>query len=491
VHDSLTFGLLILAASAAALLAVQSHRLSERVRIPTPAFFLVAAALAVELVPDLTEPSHRTVERVVTLALLVILFDGGLHIGSARARAAGTTILSLGVLGTFVTVAGGALLVHLVLGVGAYASVLVATAIAPTDPAVVFSVLGRREIEGRSGTVLEGESGANDPVGIALMMALIGAGSLTTGAIGEVGGTFALQMLVGAAVGLVGGRLLLRLMRTPLPAEGLYAVRALVAAGVLFGLATIAHGSGFLAVFLAGIVLGDERAPYKREVERFHSALASLGEVVAFAFLGFTVHLDVLGRSDVWLPGLVIGVLLALVVRPVLGYPLLVRSGLSRGEKQFVLFAGLKGAVPLLLGSFLVDSQVEDGGRLYGVVVVVVMVSVVLQGALVPTAAKLLGIRMQTVELEPFSIGVRVREEPTEAHRLTVRAGSAVDGRRIEELYELAEGTWVSLVLRNLALVPVRGNTVLEPWDEVLLIVDPEQDPAPLIALFTEGSPIT
>ncbi len=483
-HDTLTFGLLVLCASAAALLAVQSHRLSERLRIPTPAFFLVAAALAVELIPSLSAPDHRTVERVVTVALIVILFDGGLHIGATRARAAAPAILSLGVLGTFATVAGAALLVHLVLGIGWYLSVLVATAIAPTDPAVVFSVLGQREIEGRSGTVLEGESGANDPVGIALMAALLAAGSLSGGALLDVAGTFALQMAVGTIVGLVGGRLLLVLMRrSPLPAEGLYAVRTLVAAGVLFGVATVAHGSGFLAVFLAGIVVGDERAPYKREVERFHSALASLGEVVAFAFLGLTVDLEVLGRTDVWVPGLVVGVLLALVVRPVLGLPLLLPARLTRGENAFVLFAGLKGAVPLLLGSFLIG--LSGGERLYGVVIVVVMVSVVLQGALVPAVARRLGVRMHSVELEPFSLGVRLRDEPRGAHRLTVADGSVADGRSIEELPGLAEGTWVSLVLRERSLLPVRGDTVLLSGDEVLLLVDDQQDPAPVCALFT------
>lgn len=476
--DSVTFGLLVLAASGAALLAVQSHRLSARLRVPTPAFFLLAAAV----VPGVTEPQHRTVERVVTLALLVILFDGGLHIGARRARAAAPAILSLGVLGTFATVAGAALAVHLVVDIPWYASVLVATAIAPTDPAVVFSVLGQREIEGRSGTVLEGESGANDPVGIALMAALLSAGSLSGGALIEVLGTFALQMVVGAAVGVVGGRLLLRVMRSPLPGEGLYAVRTLVAAGVLFGIATVAHGSGFLAVFVAGIVLGDERAPYKREVERFHSALASLGEVVAFAFLGFTVHLDVLAQTDVWLPGIAVGLLLAVVVRPLVGLPLLLPARLSRGENAFVLFAGLKGAVPLLLGSLLL--QESGGERLYGVVVVVVLVSVLLQGSLVPYVAHRLGVRMQTVELEPFSLGVRLRDEPAGVFRLTVAVGSVADGTALRDLPGLAEGTWVSLVLRSGALVPVRGDTVLEPGDEVLVLVDEEQDPGPVQGLF-------
>ena len=484
-HDTFTFGLLVLSAASAMLVAVQSHRVSERLRVPTPAFFLVAAALSVELVPDLSEPSHRTVERIVTVALVVILFDGGLHIGTARFRSSAGPILSLGVVGTLVTVVGAAELVHLLLDTSWYAAVLVATAIAPTDPAVVFSVLGRRDIEGRSGTVLEGESGANDPVGIALMAALLTAGSLSAGALVGAAGTFVLQLVVGTVVGILGGRLLLvGMRRLPLPAQGLYPVRTLVGVGVVFGLATVAHGSGFLAVFVAGIVLGDERAPYKRDIERFHAALASLGEVVAFAYLGFTVHLDVLARSDVWIPGLVIGLALALVVRPVLVAPLLLRSGLSRGERGFVLLSGLKGAVPLLLGSFLLDAGLPQADRLYAVVVVVVLVSVVLQGGLVPTLARLFHVRMRTVEQEPFSLGIGLREQPRAAHRVTIEAGSVAAGSQLRRLPGLAEGTWVSLVLREGVLVNVRGDTILLPGDDVLLLVDEEQDPDEVRQLF-------
>lgn len=396
--DAVRFGALVLAASVAGLLAVQSHRLAERVRIPTPAFFLVAAALAARFVPELHEVHHRTVERVVTVALVVILFDGGLSIGVPRFRSASGGILALGVVGTFLTTAGAALLVHELLGVSWYLAVLVATAVAPTDPAVVFSVLGQREIEGRSGTVLEGESGANDPVGIALMAGLLSAGSLSGGALVEVAATFVLQMAVGLLVGVLGAKALLQLMRrVRLPAEGLYPVRSLLGAGALFGLASVLHGSGFLAVFVAGVVLGQERSPYRQEVVRFHAALASLGEVVAFAYLGLTVDLDVLGRADVWVPGLVLGLALALVIRPLVGAPLLLGTGLSRGERGFVLLSGLKGAVPLLLGSLLLPE--EQGARLYGVVVVVVMVSVVGQGSLVPWLARRLGVGMRDKQL--------------------------------------------------------------------------------------------
>ena len=235
---------------------------------------------------------------------------------------------------------------------------LVATAVAPTDPAVVFSVLGRREISGRSGIILEGESGANDPVGIALMASLIAAGGLSAGAFAKVGGEFLLQMGVGAAVGVAGGAALLWFTRrVPLPSEGLYPLRTLACALMLFGAATLAHGSGFLAVFAAGIVLGDARAPYKREIERFHSALASLAEIVAFVALGLTIDLDVIFRADVWIPGLILGAALAFVIRPVLVGLCLIPARLPANERSFVLFAGLKGAVPILLGTFLFSAH--------------------------------------------------------------------------------------------------------------------------------------
>src|SRR5665811_1727176 len=132
--------------------------------------------------------------------------------------------------------------------------------------------------------------------------------------------------------------------RISLPSEGLYPLRTLASVLVLYGATTIAHGSGFLAVFVAGIVLGDERAPFKKEVERFHSALASLGEIVAFVVLGLTVNLSDLTRTDVWVPGLVLGATLAIVIRPCLLWLCLIPARLRRNEQAFVLFAGLKGA---------------------------------------------------------------------------------------------------------------------------------------------------
>ena len=473
--DTFPFARLVLLVAAAGLLALLSNRLTERIRIPAPLLVLVAAAVAVKVVPDLHHPPERVVERLVTIALVCILFDGGLHLGWPKFRAAAGPIVAVGVLGTFLTAAAAAVFLHLAFGLSWYLALLVATAVSPTDPAVVFSVLGRREVTGRSGTILEGESGANDPVGIALMASLLAAGGVSAGAFGQVAGEFVLQMCVGAAVGVVGGRALLWFMRAvPLPSEGLYPLRTAASALILFGVATLAHGSGFLAVFVAGILLGDERAPYKREIERFHSALASLGEIVAFVVLGLAVDLAVLTRADVLVPGLVTGRVPALVIRPVFVGLCLLPAGLSGNERSFVLFAGLKGAVPILLGSFILAAHVDQAERLYGIVVVVVVLSVLAQGSLVPAAAHLLRLPMRTVEPEPWAIGVRLRNEPEGVHRFTVTAGAPASGHRIDELDTLPEDAWISLVVRDNRLLPVRGDSTLQAGDEVLVLAHPD-----------------
>lgn len=484
--DTYRFATLILLVAGAGLLAVLSNRLTERIKIPAPLLVLVAAAIGVNAIPDLQVPSELLVERLVTLALICILFDGGLQMGWPRFRAAAAPIAVLGVLGTFLTVAAAAAFMHVALGIDWFPAVLVATAISPTDPAVVFSVLGQREVSGRSGTILEGESGANDPVGIALMGSLVTAGGLSAAAFGHIAGEFALQMVVGALVGVIGGRAMLWFMRAvPLPGEGLYPLRTAACALLLFGIATLAHGSGFLAVFVAGILLGDARAPYKREIERFHSALASLGEIVAFIMLGLTVDLDELTRADVWAPGLLIGVVIAVVIRPVVVGLCLVPARLASNERSFVQFAGLKGAVPILLGSFILVAPVADAERLYGIVVVVVVFSVLVQGSLVPTVADLLHLPMRTSSQEPWAVGVRLADEPEGVHLLTVVAGSPADGRRIEELHALPEDAWISLVVRDNRLLPVRGASRLQAGDEVLVIADGDVR-ATLVATFRE-----
>ena len=185
--------------------------------------------------------------------------------------------------------------------------------------------------------------------------------------------------------------------RVRLPSEGLYALRALAGAFAIYGLATVAHGSGFLAVLIAGIIVGDAEVPYRREIRRFHASLASIAEIVAFVVLGLTVES---GRCCARTPG-----------GSVSCWPYCSRSwsgrcsavlvlwpiALTRGERVFVLWSGLKGAVPILFGVFIVAAGAAHERQIYAIIFVVVLFSVIVQGGLVPWVARRCGVLVRDV----------------------------------------------------------------------------------------------
>ena len=366
-------------------------RICTRTGIPLPVVVLACAAIAARLLPGAAHLGEVPVSRIVTVALVLVLFAGGMHIGRRRTLRSIRPVVALGVVGTVVTAGSAGVFAHFALGLSWYPALLVATALAPTDPTVVFALLGKYPVPGTVTTVLEGESGANDPVGIALMAALLDAKGISLSGLGHAGTAFALQMLLGCLIGLAGGRVLLWLLRSAsLGGAGQQSIVSLSAAIAIFGLAAAAGGSGFLAVFLAGIMLGDEPFAHKAEVEHFHATLAGLGEIAAFVSLGITVNLTVVSEVSTWVPGLALAAIVTLVARPLAAAGCLVGSGLSLPEKLFVAFAGLKGAVPILLGTYLLGAATGENERLYGIVVVVVVVSVSVQGTLLrPASARL------------------------------------------------------------------------------------------------------
>jgi cell volume regulation protein A len=375
---------------------------------------------------------------------------------------------------TFVTAGAVAVLAHLLFGLSWQAALLIGTALAPTDPAVVFAVLGRKEISGRSSTILEGESGANDPVGIALMAALLTAGGATGWHAVAVGAEeFLLQMLLGGLAGVVGGLgLAVFVRRVRLPHQGLYPLRTLAGAAVIYGLATLTGGSGFLAVFIAGILVGDVAIPFKADVRRFHSSLASLGEIVAFTVLGLTVSLHTLPDGHAWQIGLALAMLLALVVRPVLVGALLWRVRLDPGERVFVLWSGLKGAVPILLGTFVIGSGVAETERIYDIIFVAVAFSVIVQGGLVPWVAQRCQVPMRETQLLPWSLGIRLSHEPHDLASHTVVEGSPADGVALRTIHH--DRMWVSMIVRDGRMVSLHGDVVLQAGDQVYLQIHPD-----------------
>jgi cell volume regulation protein A len=461
------FGLIVLAVAGTVFIALLVMRLADRLSLPYAAVFLLGAALLSDAVPSLGDVlSIEEVERLTVIALVLILFEGGLHIGLGRFTRAAAPILALGVLGTFLTAGIVAFAAHYVLGFSWIEAGLVGAAIAPTDPAVTFSVFGAREIRGRTGTILEGEAGMNDPVGIALMIGMIELSEEEDGSLWVVVREFFVEIAIGLVIGIAGAVLLLPVLRrVRLTGVPLYPIRVLAGAGIIYGLAAVAGGSGFLAAFVAGVILGDAAVPRKGEIESFHSSLAGLAEIAAFVALGLTITVTDIGPS-VWGDGLALALILAFLARPLAVVTLLLPARLDWGERVFIAWGGLKGAVPILLGALAVLAAVDGASRLYEIVFVVVLFSVVVQGVTLPYVARQLRI--------PFR---RVDHDLSEVLEFVVRDDAFASGRRIGRL-PLGERAWVGVLIRDGQPQSIDSNVVLKPGDHVHVYCRPEDVPA-------------
>lgn len=479
-HEIHDFAIVILLVSAGMFVAIAGSRVSTSIPVPGPAVFLLGAAIFTEIFPDLGVLSVETASRIGIAALVVILFEGGMHIGWRRFRASLVDITSLGILGTFGTAIVIAAFAHYALGFSWTTGAILGAALAPTDPAVMFSVLGRREITGRSGTVLEGESGVNDPVGISLMLGALTYATADEPTFGPVALEFVAEMTIGLVAGIAAATILRKAMRSiELPNEALYPLFALAFAGMLYGATALVHGSGFLAVFVAGILLGDTRAPFKGDVERFYKSLAGLVEIAAFAALGITISLHELWKDQIWLDGLLLALVLAFVARPLVVGLLVLPTKLHWGERLFVMWGGLKGAVPILLGTLVVVEGVNDADHIYLIIFVVVALSVLVQGTSLPFLAPRLGVPMRMTE-------------PGGVFRCTAEHGSRAVDHAVRDL-PLGEHAWVHGIVRDGTEIRVGGDTVVRAGDEVSLLAEVDDIPE-LYRLFTGsrlGEPVT
>jgi potassium/hydrogen antiporter len=387
------FGVVTALVSGAVLAALLFRAAADRLRIPAPVVFLLAAAVASDLVPSLGAAlSPRAVGWIASGALILILFNGGVGLGWRRMRPVMGPVAVLGLGGTAVAAGVMTLAARIVLDLSWPGAAVLGVALAPTDPAVVFSVLGERTLERRLQSILEAESGANDPISIALMVGVLGVATNGDSWGGSIGLTLVRELGIGLAVGVAGAWLAHRPLKfLTSPRETLQPIVALAAAGLIFGVATAAHGSGFLAVFVAGILIGDSESTVGDEVRAFHAELADLAEVVVFVALGLTVRLSGVGWT-----GLGQGLLLAAVLMTLARGPFVVAAlapfRLRLGERLFLAWAGFRGAVPILLASLALVAGLGDARRIYGIVFVVVAVSVLIQGITIPQTARRFGL---------------------------------------------------------------------------------------------------
>jgi cell volume regulation protein A len=366
---------------------------ARRLEIAVPLVFLaVGLACGALSATARGEVDAAHLETIGTVALILILVDGGLRTGIAALRRELRPVLTLGIGGTLLTFLLVAAATHWVTGLDWTLALIVGAALSPTDPAAVFSVLHGRDDPTRVATVLEGEAGFNDPVAIALVIALVDAARRGHGAgVLDVGWIMLREGAVGAIVGIVLALLLDRLLSSRGPSIGVAPALVVgLGAFLAFGVADVAHGSGFLAAYLFGLVLGDRLGTGRQAVAALHDQLSSLAEVGMFVLLG--IALTTIPLRGSLADAAVLAALLVLVIRPLVAGPVLGAFGLGRNATAFGVWGGLKGAVPILLGSLPLARGLAEGNRLFALVGLVVVFSLVVQGLTLGRLARRLGV---------------------------------------------------------------------------------------------------
>lgn len=450
---------------------------SARIGAPLLLVFLGIGMLAGEDgIGGIRFDDFRLTYLVGSVALAIILFDGGLRTPRSAFRIALAPAFSLATVGVLLTAAIIGVVASLVLGMGWLPGLLVGATIASTDAAAVFLLLHARgtELSKRVSATLEIESGINDPMAIFLTITCIeliaaqGTG-LDAAHIAE---SFIVQMFGGAAIGVIGGYFLLWLVNRVDIAAGLYPILAAAVALTVFAGAQLVDASGFLAIYLAGLVLGNNRHRAQQVISRFHDGLAWLAQISMFLLLGLLVTPSSLLAN--WKAELVIAIALILVARPAAVFAGLAPFRFGWRERSFIAWVGLRGAVPIFLASIPVMAGVPEGMTIFNVAFVVVIASLLLQGWTVAPAARFLGIELPPSPEAPERHGIDLPlSADREAASWSVAPGSPALAQRFDELH-LPRRTRIIAVIRGGAVMNRATLERLAPDDLVIALAPPQ-----------------
>ncbi len=463
-----TFGTLMV-------ISVLFSRASERIGVPVALLFLIVGmAAGSEGVLGIPFDDFAFAFRLGTVALVMILFDGGLNTPIAAVRLAvrpASVLATIGVIGTAALVASGARL----LGLPWPEALLIGAIVSSTDAAAVFAVLrgSGLQLKRRVGLTLEMESGLNDPVAIILTMAftanLIDPGTLGWSTLVNI----PIQLVIGATAGFVvghAGRFLLQRFR--LSAGGLYPAMTLAIATLAFSIPTVFFGSGFLAVYIAAVIIGNANIPYRAGILRVHDAIAWFAQITMFLMLGLLAYPSQL--LAVLPEGILLGLFLAFVARPTVVFPLLLPFRYPLREIGYVSWVGLRGAVPIILATFPVLSAAPGSQQIFSIVLLMVVVNALIPGGTVKWVTQWLHMESGDPPAPPAVLEMTTMQPLRgEIMSFHVNVALAVSGVPLAEL-PFPDGAAVMLIVRGDELVPPRGSTILMPGDHVHVFCRPE-----------------
>lgn len=452
-------------------------RISSRSGLPSLLLYLgIGIALGQDGIFDVKFDNAELTQVIGYAALVVILAEGGLGAKWKEVRPVLPAAAVVSTIGVGISVGITAAAAHYLVGLDWRQALIIGAVVSSTDAAAVFSVLRRVPLPSRITGLLEAESGFNDAPVVILVVAFSAVGPVEHWylLIGEI----ALELAIGAAIGITVGWLgSLGLRHVALPASGLYPIAVMAIAVMAYAAGAMAHGSGFLAVYLAAMILGNSKLPHWPATRGFADGLGWLAQIGMFVLLGLLVTPHDL-VDDFW-PAVVVGLVLTMVARPLSVFLSLAPFRLPAREKALISWAGLRGAVPIILATIPMVSGVEGSTRIFNIVFVLVIVYTLIQGPTLPwVAAKL---KIADDEAEADDLGVESAPlERLRGHLLSVDIPekSKMHGVEVGEL-RLPAGAAVTLVVREDESFVPSPTTVLRRGDELLVVAtDPVRDQA-------------
>jgi cell volume regulation protein A len=461
------------------LLGIVSSKFSARFGVPVLVLFLAVGMLAgSEGIGGIDFEDFGLAHGIGTIALAIILFDGGLSTPVGSLKLSWRPAIVLATVGVLITAVITGLAVAWILELSVLEGMLLGSIVGSTDAAAVFAVLryGGVRLPDRLASVLEVESGSNDPMAIFLTVGCIEVimGRIELGP--ELLGLFVRQMAVGAGAGLLIAYATVWIVnRINLDAAGLYPVLVSACGLLAYGFAAALGGSGFLAIYLAGIVIGNSRIVFQRGVFLFHNAGAWLSQIVMFTVLGLLSFPSRLMNVSGY--GLLIAAVLTFVARPVAVVISLLPFRFNRRELVFLSWVGLKGAVPITLATFPLMFGVPHAAMIFDIVFFVVLVSAAIQGWSLPLFARLLRLDMPHVAEPPLTLEISsLRHVEGDIVDYTVSDDSQVAGRLVKDI-AMPEGVVIAIVARGQQIIPPQGNTRILPGDHAILVLRPGTKP--------------
>jgi potassium/hydrogen antiporter len=474
---------LILVTGILVLLGIISSKLSTRLGMPVLVLFLLVGMLAgSEGIGRIDFEDYRLAHAIGTVALAIILFDGGLGTSMAAIRISWKPSILLATVGVGITALITGVAASYILGISLLEGLLLGSIVSSTDASAVFSVLrwGGVGLPKKIASILEVESASNDPMAIFLTIGCIELllGNMTFGP--KLLTLFASQMVMGTVVGLLGGYGAIWLVnRIELGAAGMYPLVVSAFCLLTYGLAVKLNGSGFLAVYLAGVVVGNKQVMFQHSVRRFHDAIAWLSQIIMFVTLGLLCFpsrlLEVSGKA------ILITIVLMLVARPLAVLVSALPFRFNLRELTFVSWVGLKGAVPITLATFpLMFATPEkplQATLIFDVVFFTVVVSAIIQGTSLTPVARWLGLERPRDPDPPVTLEISsLRNVDGKVVDYTINSNSKAAGRLVKEL-ALPTGVVIAMIARGQKIIPPQGNTLINAGDHVILVLRDGTEP--------------